>query len=205
MKFRVILTTLVILPFLLVETHAVTKSAEDVVRETIEQVTEKLVTEKAALELTPGRIYDLIEELVVPNFDFPIISRRVLGKTKWRQIDAMQREAFIHEFTILLVRTYARALQEYSDEEFTFLPTNSDPDSKLVEVKTEVSAKGSSRKTPINFVMYIRGGQWKVVDFAIDGISMVNALRGEYRAIIRRNGFDGLLAMMRERNAPSSQ
>lgn len=204
MKFRVILTTLVMVPFLLVEAQAVTKSAEDVIREAITQVTKELIAEKEQLDEHPNRVYDIVKDLIIPHFDFPIISRLALGKTTWRQINEIQKEIFIKEFTILLVRTYARALQEYSDEEIIILATDSDPNSNRVEVKTEVSGNGSGRKTPINYRMHVSGGQWKVWDLVIDGISLVNSYRGEYKSIIRKNGFDGLLSKMMEKNARSS-
>lgn len=200
MKFRVILTALFVLP-LLINTVSADEKAEEVVRITVEQVTDKLVAEKTQLETNPDLIYGLIEDMVVPHFDFPIIARLVLGKTTWNDATEDQKETFIREFTTLLVRTYAKALQEYSDEEIAFLTTSSNPNSNLVEVRTEIKDKASGSRTPINYRMHISQGNWKVIDLVVDGISLVNSYRGEYRSIIRKNGFQGLIVKMQEKNS----
>ena len=202
MKRRVVPTALFVLSLLCMNTFAATQqSAEQVVREAVQQATAKLNAEKDQLKAHPDRIYDLIQSLVVPYFNFPLISRLVLGKGTWEGATDQQKKEFIHEFTTLLVRTYAKALQEYSDQNVVFLPANNSPGSKLVEIKTEVTGKASSKKTPINYRMYLSDGNWKVLDLVVDGISLVNSYRGEYASIVRQDGLDGLIAKMKEKNA----
>lgn len=202
MKQRVVLTALFILSLLCMNVYAATQqSAEQVVREAVEQTTAKLNAEKDQLKSHPNRIYDLIQSMVVPHFNFPLISRLVLGRTTWDAATDQQKKEFIHEFTTLLIRTYAKALQEYSDQNVVFLPVKKSPNSKLVEVKTEVTGKSSSKKTPINYRMYLSDGKWKVLDLVVDGISLVNSYRGEYASIVRQDGLDGLIAKMKKKNA----
>ena len=201
MKYRVVLTALFLLALVCSNTYAAAKSAEQVVRDAVNQTTAKLDEEKEQLKVHPERIYDLIQDMVVPHFDFPIISRLVLGKATWGQASPEQKQEFMHEFTTLLIRTYAKALQEYSDEQVIFLPTETKPGARLIEVKTEVTGKGSRAKTPINYRMYFRGGEWKVLDLVVDGISLVNSYKGEYSSIVRQDGLDGLIAKMKEKNA----
>ena len=202
MKHRVVLTALFILSLLCMSTYAATQqSAEQVVREAVQQATAKLNAEKDQLKAHPNRIYDLIQAMVVPHFNFPLIARLVLGRSTWDGATAQQKKEFIHEFTTLLVRTYAKALQEYSDQNVVFLPVKNSPDSKLVEIKTEVTGKTSSKKTPINYRMYYSDGNWKVLDLVVDGISLVNSYRGEYASIVRQDGLDGLIAKMKAKNA----
>jgi len=200
MKHRVVLAALILFTVIFTNSFAATKSAEQVVREAVEQTTAKLVEEKEQLKVHPERIYDLIQDLVVPHFDFPIISRLVLGKTTWNQASDMQKQQFIHEFTTLLVKTYAKALQEYSDEAVVFLPNENSSDSRLIEIKTEVTGKDSAGKTPINYRMHMDGDEWKVLDLVVDGISLVNSYKGEYSSIVRKDGLDGLIARMKEKN-----
>ena len=201
MKSKFLTSALVLLTLVFANAQAATKSAEDVVREAIQQVTDKLVAEKALLASNPDQVFNVIQDLVVPHFDFPIISRLVLGKNTWRDASEAQREEFMGEFTMLLVRTYAKALQQYSDEEITVLSTESNPSSNMVEVRTEVSGKAGSTATPIYYRMHISGEEWKVLDLVVDGISLVNSYRGEYSSIVRKDGLDGLIARMKQKNA----
>lgn len=202
MKHRVVLTAFFISSLLCINIYAATQqSAEQVVREAVQETTAKLNAEKSVLKTHPDRIYDLIQSMVVPHFNFPLISRLVLGRTTWDEATAQQKKEFIHEFTTLLVRTYAKALQEYSDQNVVFLPAKNSSNSRLVEIKTEVTGKTSSKKTPINYRMYLSDGSWKVLDLVVDGISLVNSYRGEYASIVRQSGLDGLIAKMKEKNA----
>ncbi len=128
------------------------------------------------------------------------MSKWVLGKTNWRSASEEQRSQFVIEFRTLLVRTYAKALLEYSDEEIVYKPVTSNPESNIVTVETEVKQSGGNM-IPINYRMHASGGEWKVVDVAVDGISLVSTYRGSFAAEIRKNGIDSLIAKLSERNA----
>jgi len=178
--------------------QANTQSAEDIVKATADQVISRIADNRDALDAHPEQIYGLINELVIPHFDFTSMSKWVLGKN-WRQASDIQREKFINEFRTLLVRTYARALLEYSDQQINYLPVESNPNSNLVVVKTEVQSSGSN-SVPINYRMHVSDGDWKVVDIAVDGISLVATYRGSFSSEIRKNGIDSLITKLTERN-----
>jgi phospholipid transport system substrate-binding protein len=191
---------ILIMPLLLMMgmAQANTQSAEDIVKATADQVISRIADNRDNLDAHPEQIYDLINELVIPHFDFTSMSKWVLGKN-WRQASDTQREKFINQFRTLLVRTYARALLEYSDQEINYMPVESNPNSNLVVVKTEVQSPGSNA-VPINYRMHISDGEWKVVDIAVDGISLVATYRGSFSSEIRKNGIDSLITKLTERN-----
>ncbi len=104
MKLRVVVTTFLLLPFMLTTVYATTQSAKEVVRSALDQVIEQLQSEKEDLEVHPERSFDLIQDRVVPHFDFPIMSRWILDKN-WNKASQSQRQAFIHAFRTLMVGT----------------------------------------------------------------------------------------------------
>jgi len=199
MQLRVVVVALLLTLAVFSNVYANTSSAEDVVRSTSESVIQVLNTQKEDLEQHPEHLHDLIHELVVPHFDFPIMSRWVLGKV-WNKTGEDQQQAFITQFKTLLVRTYAKALMEYSDEKISFLPVDNDPNSNLVVVKTLVTGDGSSDATPMNYRMHISGGDWKVIDISVDGVSLIGTYRGSFGSEIRKNGIDSLIQKLTERN-----
>lgn len=180
--------------------QAARQDAAEVVKATSQQVLERLDAEKAELEKNPGRIYELINKLVVPRFDFASMSRWVLGRDSWQSASEEQRQAFIDEFRTLLVRTYAKALLEYSEEEIKYYPAQRKPDSNLAVVKTEVRQPSGAGAIPIHYRMLLRDDEWKVVDVAVDGVSLVSTYRGSFASEIRKNGLDALIARIGERN-----
>lgn len=199
LKVRMFLGAVLAMSLVVPSVHAGTPSAEEVVRSTVDQVTASLVAQKQELKENPERLYELIHEKVIPHFDFPSIARWVLGRT-WRDASVDQRQAFVGEFRTLLVRTYAKALLEYSEEPIRFLPTQQNPDSNLVLVRTEVEQPGS-QPIPIHYRMHQTDGQWKVVDVTVDGVSLVSTYRGSFASEVQRHGLDGLIARLTERNA----
>lgn len=199
MKAGVILSALTLL-IGLSAASAATNEAEEIVRNASSQVIDKLAEEKENLNAHPELLYGLIQEMVVPHFDFPIMSRWVLGKA-WNTIDAGSQAKFIEQFRTMLVRTYAKALMEYSDETIEFLPMESDPNSNLVVVKSQVVGKGSGNPIPINYRMHVSGGGWKVIDISVDGVSLIGTYRGSFASEIRKNGIDSLILKLTERNA----
>lgn len=183
-------------------TFATTKSAEEVVKVTADSVIARLTAERTELEEHPEKLYSLINELVIPHFDFVSMSKWVLGRN-WRDATEAQQDKFVNEFRTLLVRTYAKALLEYSNETINYLPVENNPDSNIVVVKTEIHQPGA-KPVAINYSMHVSGGEWKVVDVTVDGISLVATYRGSFASEIRKSGMDALIAKLTERNTTAT-
>jgi phospholipid transport system substrate-binding protein len=175
------------------------ESAQLVVSNTTNRMLAVLEREREEIRREPGRIYELVDEIILPHFDFSRMSRWVLGKRYWQGASPAQREQFIHEFRTLLIRTYATALLEYSEQTVEFLPLKAKPDATQVLVRTEVRQPGAF-PIPINYRMYLRDGRWRVFDVTIDGISLVENYRGSFAAELRRSGLADLIAMLAEKN-----
>ena len=198
MKLSVPLLSLMLV-FSVNTVHAMSQTAEEVVKVTADQMLDKLSAERANLEVHPEKIFDLIHEIVIPRFDFLSMSKWVLGKQAWRTANETQREEFIEQFRTLLVRTYAKALLEYSDENIIYHEAENNPGSNIAVVRTELQ-KAGSHPVPINYSMHVAGGEWKVVDVAVDGVSLVKTYRGSFASEIRKNGMDNLIEKLKQRN-----
>jgi phospholipid transport system substrate-binding protein len=153
---------------------------------------------RGELDRDPRLIYQLVDQIVVPNFDFERITRSAVGRY-WRKAKAAQRTALVNEFQQLLVRTYAKALLTYSGQEIHYLPLRPGRKPGSVTVHTEVS-EGGAPPIPIDYRLYLKDGVWKVYDVTIDGISLVANYRSSFAAEIRRNGIDGLIQVLQKRN-----
>jgi len=176
-------------------------AAEDplqLVRKTADRVLAEVKDHKTELETAPDQVYELVDQIILPRFDFIRISRLVLGKY-WRRASPDQRERFVKEFTELLIRTYALALLNYSDQEITYLPLRRVAQAVEVTVNTRVSAAGAP-PVPINYSLHLSDDEWKVYDVTIDGVSLVSTYRSSFASQIRRFKMDGLLKRMSKLN-----
>lgn len=174
--------------------------AQQLVMDTSTRVLERLREDQQNLKANPDLIYPLVEDLVLPHFDFERMSVWVLGKN-WRKADAQQQRQFVDAFRTLLVRTYARALLEYTDQQINFLPFHAEEDAKRVTVRTEIAQPGGVN-IPINYSMFQnRDGKWKVYDISVDGVSLVTNYRTSFASEIRQGGIEKLLQRLAEMNA----
>jgi len=176
-----------------------TESADDTVRSTTTIVIERIIAERDKIASDPEYIYVLMDELVVPKFDFQTMSRAVLGSA-WRNATEDQQAAFLNEFKDLLIGTYATNLTEYSNNKITFHPAESRPESRFVLVRTEVLGAVNNNPLPIDYRMHQVNGKWMVVDVAVDKVSLVSTYRGSFRSEINNDGLDSLIKKLAEKN-----
>ncbi len=174
------------------------ESPQQLVRDTSNRMLTAMRAERDTISQDPARLHTLVEEIVLPNFDFRRMSQWVLGRN-WRSATPQQREQFVAEFRQLLVRTYGTALLEYAAEEPVYLPYTETADAKNVTVRTEIDQPGVG-VIPINYSLYRSGSGWKVYDISISGVSLVTNYRSTYGSIIRTDGIDQLIDQLAERN-----
>jgi phospholipid transport system substrate-binding protein len=176
--------------------------ASALVKDTTDRMLAALQTRRAELDEKPALIYGLVDEIVIPHFDFERITGSAMGR-HWRQASPEQKQALIRAFRQMLVRTYAKALLTYAEQEILILPLRPGKRPEQVTVRTEVKQSGGPA-IPIDYQLYLKGDAWKVFDIAIDGISLVANYRSSFDAQVRRDGIDGLIRALDARNADGS-
>lgn len=170
------------------------------VKQASDKMLAALAENKTELETNPDKIYELVEDILMPHFDFEKMSKLALGRN-WRSANDEQQARFVDEFRLLLIRTYSTAMLEYTDEEIRFLPFRDDLSRKRVSVPMEV-VQPSGPSIPMSLSLYQnKGGDWKVYDVKIDGISLVTNYRSSFANEIRKGGMDKLIEDLAERNA----
>jgi len=190
----------------LIATQSAWSSAQgplELVRDTASQVLAKVTDRKQELNESPEKIADLVTSIIVPHFDFNRMSRLVLGKY-WRKASDAQKNEFVGQFQTLLIRTYAIALLNYSDQAIEYLPMHEQADASAVIVKTEVKTSGAP-PIPIHYRLHLNEECWKVYDVIIDNISLVSNYRTGFSNQIRRKGLNSLIAQLKKKNERISE
>ena len=172
--------------------------AQALVRSTADRVLAEVKANKKELDRSPARIYDLVQAHVVPHFDFTRMSQSALGR-HWRAASEDQRSALTREFQELLVRTYAVALLNYSGQQIEYLPLRAGGADDDVLVQTRVTEAGAP-PVPIDYRLSQAAGRWKVYDVVIDNVSLVSNYRSSFAEQVQRNGLDGLIQQLADRN-----
>ena len=147
------------------------------------------------------RLRSIADQVVIPNIDFIALSQSVLGIT-WRRATPHQREVFEREFRALLMNTYLNSISraDYHGQSIKYLPLRTPPTGDRAEVDAEIE-QPNGPLIHATFRMYRRdGGDWKVYDVVVEGVSLVITQRSSFSSIISDKGLDGLIAMLEERN-----
>ncbi|MCP4335898.1 MAG: ABC transporter substrate-binding protein [Gammaproteobacteria bacterium] len=191
-KFLTLLLVLLVAPVM------ASTGPELLIRETSEKVLDEIKTNAKKYASDPQSIYKLVDEVVLPHFDFESMTDLALGRYK-DEVDSEQRPAIIREFRLLLVRTYSLALLEYTDQGMIYLPMEGVEADGEVTVRTEIEQAGGF-PIPINYMLRLGDDGWKVIDISVDDVSLVTNYRSSFARAIKKDGVDGLIETLRDRN-----
>ena len=171
---------------------------DELVKSTTEEVVSVIKQDKDIQAGNRAKIFALVEEKVLPHFDFKRMTQLAMGKN-WRQATPEQQEALIKEFRILLVRTYAVSLSQYRDQKIEFKPFKMDANEKDATVKS-LFVQSGREPVSVDYSMRKGDGGWKVFNITVEGVSLVENYRSTFNEQIRKEGVDGLIKTLAERN-----
>ena len=149
------------------------------------------------------KLFAVVEEKILPNFDFDRVCRMVLGKN-WKSASPEQQALFQKEFRSLLLRTYATALGKYRDQVIEYRPMQTDASEKNVTVKTQIIQKGG-QPIAVDYSLVKGPAGWKVYDITIESVSLVTNYRSQFSSEIRQNGIDSLNKKLADKNAAADE
>ena len=179
----------------------------------LEGVTQELFNvlkaEQAAIDAKHEHLFELVEQVLLPHVDLGGMSRYVLGKN-CRNANKEQRERFRNEFKNLMVRFYVSALLEdpaelaslleNTDSLISYLPVETDENTKKTRVRAEVHLPNGGPRVPVSFSLFLKEGKWMMYDVNVDGISLVSNYRSSFATEVRRDGLDTLIERITTRN-----
>ena len=156
-----------------------------------------------APDSTPEQRRVMFQGLLASGFAVDTIGRFALGRY-WRAATPEQRLEYLRLFRLFILNTYASRLDGYSGQSFSVVKAHP-IDDKDTLVNTEVS-QTNAQPLRVDYRVRARHGDYKIVDVLVEGISLVTTQRSEFASIINREGFDGLLDLMRDYDgtAPSN-
>jgi phospholipid transport system substrate-binding protein len=165
--------------------------------------TDVLETIKADKSIKSGdvnKIMVLVDTKIMPNVNFQRMTASAVGPA-WRQATPEQQQRLQEEFKKLLVRTYAGALDQVSDQSVVVRPFRGSPDDKEVLVRTEV--RGSGDPVQLDYRLEKTPGEaggWKIYNLNVLGIWLVDTYRAQFVQEINSKGIDGLISALESRN-----
>jgi phospholipid transport system substrate-binding protein len=163
------------------------------------EVVELISKDKEIKAGSRGKLISVIEEKVLPHFNFTAMTALAMGQN-WARATPEQKKRLIEEFRTLLVRTYASALAAYSEQKFDFRPLRAKSTDTDVTVNVRVLQPGAQPVT-LDYSMEKTANGWKVYDVMVGGVSLVANYRTEFANNVRASGIDGLIRDLQKKNS----
>jgi phospholipid transport system substrate-binding protein len=165
------------------------------VKQTVDEVIRILNDEKMKKPEKLQERRKLLEKVVGDRFSYEEMSKRTLA-AQWQKLDDKQRAEFTELFKRLLTNSYADKVEGYTGEQVQYLNERNEGD--YAEVRTKVAS--GKAEIPLDYRLLNKGGDWRVYDVVVDGVSLVNNYRGQFAKIIRTSGYDDLVRQLRDKS-----
>jgi len=136
-----------------------------------------------------------IQAITEKMFDFTELSKRTLAQN-WSKFDPKQQKEFIGLYTTLLGDTYINKIMGYTDEKVVF---NSEVELSENTFEVRSTVEKNAGKVPICYRVILKDGSWRVYDVIIEGVSLTNNYRSQFREILAKNTPESLLETLRKK------
>lgn len=168
----------------------------------LERTSDALITElkknQSKIKSQPALVNQLISRTVLPSFDIEGMARSTVGQHSKKATPA-EWSQFKKQVIGLVMKNYAAPLASFDDDQVKFFPIRGfSPAQTQVEVKSLIIRK-NGQKIPVTYRLTRINGGWKVADFSVEGISMVQSYRSQFMPVLSEKGFKGLLSVLGSR------
>ena len=183
-----------------VPARAADEAADVLIKRLSAEVLDGIKGDKSIRSGDVSRIITLVDQKIMPNVNFQRMTASAVGPL-WRQASPEQQKRLQDEFKTLLVRTYAGALAQVSDQTIVVRPLRAAPEDKEVVVRTEVKGRGD----PIQLDYRLekspgQGAGRQIYNLNVLGVWLVETYRSQFAQEINAKGIDGLITTLTDRN-----
>lgn len=161
---------------------------------------ERIKTQQELIKTDPEILKLIVEEELLPYTDYKFAGAKVLGK-HFKSVPREKIPVFFEEFRKYLIATYAGALALYEDQEVQFEPAKSFKGKKAITVRAVIKDEG---RPDIKIAFKVRRSsktkEWRAYDMVAEGISMLSSKRSEFESVLRQDGIDKVIEIMKQKN-----
>ena len=161
------------------------------------EVLDNIKSDAAVKAGDTNKVMGLVDSKIMPNVNFTRMTAAAVGRS-WRTATPAQQKQLQDEFKTLLIRTYSGALSQVQDQSVSVKPLRAAAADTEVIVRTEVVGRGDPAQ--LDYRMEKTPTGWKIYDLNVLGVWLVETYRTQFAQEINKNGVDGLIASLAQRN-----
>ena len=152
------------------------------------------------------KIGAVLDTKLKPYINFQRMTAAAVGPA-WRQATPEQQKRLQEEFKLLLMRSYSGALSQVKDNSSIVVkPLRQATNDNEMVVRSEI--RGGAEPIPIDYRLEKTADSdsgWRIYNFNILGIWLVDNYRTQFSQEINAKGIDGLIATLSERNKTNNR
>ncbi|PKF60467.1 ABC transporter substrate-binding protein [Psychromonas sp. psych-6C06] len=161
----------------------------------------RINADKEKLQAQPDHIRVIIEEQLIPYFDYKFAAYKVMG-SHLKNTTREQRDQFVEAFKTYLINAYGHILFEYDQQEVEILDNRHFQGKRIITIPVKIRDKNDNI-TQIAFKLRKnkKTGEWKVFDVIAEGISMLDTKQSELNELIHKHGVDYVITLLEKKNS----
>jgi phospholipid transport system substrate-binding protein len=144
------------------------------------------------------RISELVDQKVMPVVNFSRMTALAVGR-HWRSASPEQQQKLVLAFRDLLVLTYSEALRYVQESTIEIRPARYLPTDEDVVVRTLLLRSGKE-PIPLDYRLQKTAEGWKIYDFNVLGLWIVEHYRSQFGQLVSAKGIDGLIQSLEQKN-----
>lgn len=133
-----------------------------------------------------------IESIFSDKVDINFVARFVLGK-HWRTANAQEQKDYVAAYRPFILNNYAGKLTRYSGQTYTLKNARTEDDASVVTM--EIS-NPDGQKVHIDYRLRGDDSAFRIIDIAVEGVSLLTTQRSEFNGIVERSGVNGLIGAL---------
>ena len=157
--------------------------------ESIRDATVEILLNKKLSKKAKG---DVIDRLVSPVFEFPLMGKLSLGREHWPKLTDPQREKFTALFVKRLKSLYREKIMLFSDQKILLKP----PVKKKETVHIAMDLITDDSKITILYKLHKVDKYWRIYDVEIQGVSIILTYRSQFNDVLINGTVEDLLAQL---------
>ena len=140
--------------------------------------------------------YNKLETAIVESHDLTKIARIVVGK-EWKKLSNEQKEQLTDVFSRLSISAYAYNFKDFSGESFEYV--SEDKTARGGIIVHTIFILPEDKDVKFDYMLKKVGNNWRIINIIANGVSDLALKRSEYTSVLKRQGFDTLIAKINEK------
>lgn len=129
--------------------------------------------------------------------DIPYVGKYVLGR-HWNEATPEQQKAYLAAYQPFVIRNYAGKLTKYSGQQYKLKNARGSNGDYMVTM--EIIDPGHA-SVFVDYTLNDSAGTYKIIDIAVEGVSLRATQRSEFNSIVSSKGIDYLISALQKQAA----